>query len=69
MHSDPTFFLEHIQGYCSLSCPEKADMGTYILEFMAEQGVTSTSLLIVLRNQQTYLYSLSIHQFYHQLSK
>ena len=29
MQSDPTFFLEHIQGYCSLSCLEQADLRAY----------------------------------------
>ena len=51
MQSDPTFFLEHIQGYCSLSCPAlNRQTCEHILEFMGEQGVTDVRRISVFRD-------------------
>ena len=67
-----SFLARSLKGIAC--CPAlKGQTCEHILEFMGEQGVTDVRRTSVfhdgVKNKQTHLYSLSIHQLYLQWSK
>ena len=62
MHSDPTIFIEHIQGI--VCCPALNKQSCeHILEFMAEQVpqmyLESMFSVMIIRNQQTFVFTFN----------